>query len=89
MKTDNGIIAEFMGMTCHHNDNSVMIHMTSQGNERYDVDILQYGTRIVERTKTDSIDIVNNIADISFDSKIDHTYDAVVKFINHINKEKL
>lgn len=116
MKTDNGIIAEFMGMTYHHNDNSVMIQMTSQGNEivpigsmgyhtswdwlmpvvekiesdeRYDVDILQYGTRIVERTKTDSIDIVNNIADISFDSKIDHTYDAVVKFINHINKEKL
>jgi hypothetical protein len=60
-----------------------------ESNQRYDVDILQYGTRIVERTKTDSIDIVNNIADISFDSKIDHTYDAVVKFINHINKEKL
>ena len=48
-----------------------------ESDERYDVDILQYGTRIREGQK----DIVNNIADISFDKKIEHTYDAVVEFI--------
>ena len=57
-----------------------------ESDERYDVEILQYGTRIIERTKTDLIEVVNNIADISFDSKIEHTYDAIVKFINEYNK---
>ena len=52
-----------------------------ESDERYDVDILQYGTRIRENQK----DIVNNIADISFDKKIEHTYDAVVKFIKEHN----
>jgi hypothetical protein len=102
---NNKLIAEFMGMTYGDpNDDSVMIQMTSQGNEvvpiesmkyhiswdwlmpvvekiesdeRYDVDILQYGTKITDNQK----EIVNNIADISFDKKIEHTYDAIVKFI--------
>ena len=52
-----------------------------ESDERYDVDILQYGTRIREGQK----EIVNNIADISFDKKIEHTYDAVVEFINQLN----
>ena len=52
-----------------------------ESDERYDVDILQYGTRITDNQK----EIVNNIADISFDKKINHTYDAVVKFIK-LNK---
>ena len=105
----NTLIAEFMGMTYGDpNDDSVMIQMTSQGNEvvpiesmkyhtswdwlipvvekiesdeRYDVDILQYGTRITDNQK----EIVSNIADISFDKKIEHTYDAVVEFINEYN----
>ena len=55
-----------------------------ENDERYDVDILQYGTRIREGQK----DIVNNIADISFDKKIEHTYQAVVKFINRYNAER-
>ena len=53
-----------------------------ESDERYDVDILQYGTRIRENQK----EIVNNIANISFDKKIEHTYDAVVEFINPYNK---
>jgi hypothetical protein len=53
-----------------------------ESDERYDVDILQYGTRIRENQK----EIVNNIANISFDKKIEHTYDAVVEFINQYNK---
>ena len=60
-----------------------------ESDERYDVEILQYGTRIIERTKTDLIEVVNNIADISFDSKIDHTYDAIVKFIKYCEKKSL
>jgi hypothetical protein len=52
-----------------------------ESDERYDVDILQYGTRIIERTKTESIEIVNNIANISFDKKIEHTYQAIVDFV--------
>ena len=52
-----------------------------ESDERYDVDILQYGTRITDNQK----EIVNNIADISFDKKIDHTYDAVVEFIKEYN----
>jgi hypothetical protein len=52
-----------------------------ESDERYDVDILQYGTRIRENQKN----IVSNIADISFDKKIEHTYDAVVEFINQLN----
>jgi hypothetical protein len=55
-----------------------------ESDERYDVDILQYGTRIREGKK----DIVNNIADISFYNKIDHTYDAVVKFIKQEERIK-
>ena len=49
--------------------------------ERYDVDILQYGTRISDNQK----EIVNNIANTSFDTKIDHTYQAVVEFIKEYN----
>ena len=60
-----------------------------ESDERYDVEILQYGTRIIERTKTDWIEVVNNIADISFDSKIDHTYDAIVKFIKDCEEKKV
>ena len=52
-----------------------------ESDERYDVDILQYGTRILDNQK----EIVNNIANISFDKKIDHTYQAVVEFIENLN----
>jgi len=53
-----------------------------ESDDRYDVDILQYGTRITDNQK----EIVNNIADISFDKKIEHTHNAVVEFINEYNK---
>ena len=52
--------------------------------ERYDVNILQYGTIIYDNQK----EMVNNIADISFDTKIEHTYDAIVKFIKYYNTIK-
>ena len=49
-------------------------------NELIDVDILQYGTII----RTEHKDIVNNVANISFTNKIEHTYDAVIKYIKQI-----
>lgn len=53
--------------------------------EEIDVNILLNGTRIFKwRTDTD---IVNNVAKISFDKKIEHVYDAVVEFIKQHNKE--
>jgi len=38
----NKIIAEFMGLTNHHNDNSMMVRKTPQGNEIVPIDALQY-----------------------------------------------
>lgn len=38
----NKLIAEFMGMKKHHNDNSMMVKITSQGNEVVLIDTLQY-----------------------------------------------
>ena len=42
MKANNKIIAEFMGMNIHHNDKSMMVTKTSQGNEVIPTDSLQY-----------------------------------------------
>jgi hypothetical protein len=48
--------------------------------DEVDVNILLNGTRIFKwRTDTD---IVNNVAQISFDKKIEHVYQAVVEFNN-------
>ena len=55
-----------------------------EDDDRYDVDILQYGTRIRDNQK----EIISNVADISFENKIEHTYDVVVKFIKEHNKVK-
>ena len=96
---DNKLIAEFMEvdgflslsqMEYHQSWNWLMpVVEKIESDERYDVEILQYGTRIIERTKTDWIEVVNNIADISFDRKIDHTYDAIVKFIKDCEKKNV
>ena len=57
--------------------------------ERYNIDILQYGTIISSNTKEQGyLEIVNNVADISFDNKIEHTYKAVVQFIKYYNQNK-
>ena len=97
MKTDNGIIAEFMGMTYHHNDNSVMIQMTSQGNQIVPIESMGYHTSwdwlmpVVERIVSDvELDIDyedeyrENLMDVVPFAKIEDVYDAVVEFINHI-----
>lgn len=97
---DNILIAEFMEIEQFVNQNKLEYHNSwdwlmpvvekIERDDRYDVEILQYGTRILERTKNDIglIEIVNNIANISFDNKIEHTYNAIVQFINQYNKTK-
>ena len=92
MKNENKLIAEFMGddtegMCSSFLRDELQYHTSwdwlmpvienIESDERYDVEILQYGTRILDNQK----EIVNNIANISFDKKIDHTYQAVVEFI--------
>ena len=47
----------------------------------YDVEILQYGTRVLKN----SVEIITNVADFSFDKKIEHCYDAIIKFIKEYN----
>ena len=55
-------------------------------NEEIDVNILLNGTVIFKwRTQED---IVNNVANISFDNKIEHTYDAVIEYLKIINKQE-
>lgn len=55
-----------------------------ESDERFDVNILQYGTIILCNQE----EIINNVADISFDVKIEHTYTAVVEFIKWYNTQK-
>lgn len=51
--------------------------------DEYDVEILQYGTRVLKN----SVEIITNVADFSFDKKIEHCYDAIIKFIKEYNKQ--
>lgn len=52
--------------------------------ESIDVDILTHGTRIYEWRSGGRV-IADNCADISFDKKIEHAYDSVVKFVKWYN----
>jgi hypothetical protein len=54
--------------------------------ESIDVDILTHGTRIYEWRSGGRV-IADNCADISFNKKIEHTYDSVVKFIKWYNNQ--
>jgi hypothetical protein len=48
----------------------------------FDVNILSNGTQIIDYSN--NIEITNNVSDISFDRKIDHTYQAIVRFVSEI-----
>ena len=51
----------------------------------FDVNILKNGTQIVNYAEMTTI--VENVADVSFESKIEHVYKAVVEFINIYNQQ--
>ena len=90
----NKLIAEFMGDSTRLHGLHLQYHTSwdwlmpvvekIEEDDEVDVNILLNGTRIFKwRTDTD---IVNNVAQISFDKKIEHVYDAVVEFIKEHNK---
>ena len=54
-----------------------------EDDERFDVNLLQYGTIILDN----GVEIVNNVAMISFVNRIEHTYQAVVEFIKWYNQQ--
>lgn len=101
MKTieeNNRLIAEFMSsqkVTTHHNQYhvswnelmSVVEKIEELEDGRFDVNILKNGTQIFEFSASGRL-IVDNVANISFYEKIEHIYDAVVKFIKWYNKQK-
>jgi len=51
----------------------------------YDVNILKNGTEIINYSA--KIIVVSNVADIDYEDKIEHTYSAVVEFINYYNEQ--
>ena len=55
---------------------------------RFDVNILKYGTQIIDFSNEKKI-IIDNVANISFEKKIDHIFDSVVKFIEWYNQQNL
>ena len=72
----NKLLAEFMGMTCHHNDKSVLIFSTENGNDILSVDDLKYHTdwnwlmQVVEKIESlgNDVFINTNYIQITFDN---------------------
>jgi hypothetical protein len=101
MKTENKLIAEFMGMTAHHQDKGCMIFMTPQGhNDIVYVNDLEYHTSwdwlmpVVEKIddmfgEDDSVDNgINRVHNAVLTFDINQVYGHVVDFINEYNKKK-
>ena len=98
---DNKLIAEFMGMTNHHNDKSMMVRKTLQGNEVIFIDKLEYHCSwdwlmpVIENIdhlqyekcfSTSTLDNpVMSIEKALSTRSIDDTYRAVVQFIKEYN----
>jgi hypothetical protein len=90
----NKLIAEFMGMKKHHNDNSMMVKTTSQGNEVVFIDTLQYNSswdwlmpvvqKIREYKHYQSLDGIEYTLLCCL--TIDNLYIEVVEFIKEYNK---
>lgn len=99
MEKNNKLIAEFMGMNVHHNDKSMMVTKTPQGNEVIPIDSLQYHTdwnwlmSVIE--KIAELYIENPQLDYqSYDNirfcvpSLQDTYQEVLNFIKDYNYAK-
>ena len=91
MQENNKLIAEFMGMTNHHNDKSMMITKTSQGNEVIPIDSLEYNSSwdwimpVVQKIEQYCDGVPQQMLNISLYSDIKEVYKAVIEFIKNQN----
>ena len=95
---NNKMIAEFMGMTAHHQDKGCMIFMTPQGhNDIVYVNDLEYHTSwdwlmpVVEKIEnylSDNVGKVGYFDECLSSNNLEVRYNAVVEFINEYNKTK-
>ena len=91
MQENNKLIAEFMGMTNHHNDKSMMITKTSQGNEVIPIDSLEYDSSwdwimpVVQKIEQYCEGVPQQMLNISLYSDIKEVYKAVIEFIKNQN----
>ena len=90
---ENKLIAEFMGMTYGDpNDNSVMIQMTTQGNEVVPIESMQYHSSwdwlmpVIDKCYQEHMS--KHIADAVMTCNIDEAYKVVVEFIKQYNKSE-
>jgi|TARA_R110002126_G_scaffold178357_2_gene327322 hypothetical protein len=93
---DNKLIADFMGLTNHHNDSSVMLRKVSHNNEPLINEVvplkaLQYDTSwdwlmpVVQNIEQDCEGVPQEMLNISLYSDINEVYKAVVEFIKNQN----
>ena len=101
MKANNKIIAEFMGMNIHHNDKSMMVTVTPQGNEVIPIDSLQYDSSWdllmpviskclvgeAEQSEEISNTTIKNIYEGICNQDISFAYKSVLTFIKNSQHE--
>jgi len=91
MEENNKLIAEFMGLTNHHNDNSIMLRETPKGNVVVHVYDLDYDSSwdwlipVVQKIEQDCEGVPQEMLNISLYSYINEVYKAVVEFIKDQN----
>lgn len=93
---NNRLIAEFTGMTCHHNDSNVFIFNTENGNDIVSIEDLKYDTDwnllmpVIEKIldislNLDTMEMYYNITDSI--PNIEQTHKEVVEFIKWYKNE--
>ena len=95
MEQSNKLIAEFMGMNIHHNDKSMMVTKTPQGNEVIPIDSLQYNSswdwlmpvisKCFEVRGSDYIECIYHSLDTQ---DLPFAHESVVNFIKEYNDGK-
>lgn len=89
---NNTLIAEFMGLTNHYNDNSMMVRKKPEGNVVLYVYDLDYDSSwdwlmpVVQKIEQDCEGVPKEMLNISLYNDINEVYQAVVEFIKYYNQ---